>query len=708
MPSVIQGFEYDIFISYRHNDNRSGWVTDFVNALQEELAATIKEPINIYFDKSPHNGLLEMHNVNKSLEGKIKCLIFIPIISQTYCDPKSFAWQNEFCVFNKLSKEDPYGRDIKLNNGNVMSRILPIKIHDLDDEDKEVIEREIEHPLRAIEFIFRAPGVNRPLTVHDNPEKNLTYLNYRDQINKVANSIKQLINVIKKPDGFVQQVNREENTSSGRHYFSSRGVKWVASILILLALIFFVAYYFNPIKKEPAIGKARVMVMPFTIADSSHSYFASGITVDLVTEMGKIRSFSTISWNTSFNYTNTDKSYQEIARETQANYFLIGVVQRNITQVRINVSLIDPMTSETVWTSSWDEDESKIFDIQKQIAVEVSKELNIQLTPEEDKLLSARYRTSVMEAYDLLLRARSELRNFYNDPQPLYIAKKYLDRALTLDPNFSDALILKAYTRVELSWMEGLDPFVEFREAKSEIDRALLYNPNSSDAYAVSGLINFFFSWDMEKSRNDFEKSWQLTNYGESPFYQCNCGYIGYNIAKGDYTNAIKIIEKVEKLDPYYPFGMLERLIIFRSTGELNALKKAFHSADDSRINPFLAAYYYEVGEYGKSLEAFKKENLDFIWPSTYLANVYYKSGFIEKSDSIMQNMIARSNKERNIDFGLAVLYAARKDKENALKWYISAFEKHDFWIPYTRGDADLKLIVNEPEVQKILKSIHL
>jgi hypothetical protein len=37
MSSIVPGFEYDIFISYRHNDNRSDWVTDFVNALQEEF-----------------------------------------------------------------------------------------------------------------------------------------------------------------------------------------------------------------------------------------------------------------------------------------------------------------------------------------------------------------------------------------------------------------------------------------------------------------------------------------------------------------------------------------------------------------------------------------------------------------------------------------------------------------------------------------------
>ena len=187
MPSIIPRFENDIFISYRHNDNRSGWVTEFVKALQEELSATIKEPISVYFDSNPHDGLLETHNVDKSLEGKLKCLIFIPILSQTYCDPKSFAWQHEFVAFKNLAKEDQFGRDIKLINGNVASRILPIKIHDLDAEDKATIENEIGGVLRAIEFIYKEPGVNRPLKPSD------------DRTLKVANAIKEIINALKNP-----------------------------------------------------------------------------------------------------------------------------------------------------------------------------------------------------------------------------------------------------------------------------------------------------------------------------------------------------------------------------------------------------------------------------------------------------------------------------------------------------------------------------
>ncbi|HWA35845.1 MAG TPA: hypothetical protein VG737_17000 [Cyclobacteriaceae bacterium] len=199
MPSIIPGFEYDIFISYRHNDNRSGWVTEFVNALQEELAATIKDPLTIYFDMNPKDGLLETHSVDKSLEGKLKCVIFIPVISQTYCDPKSFAWQHEFCAFNTLSKTDLIGRDITVSNGNVGSRILPVKIHDLDAEDLAIIEKELNGALRAIEFIYKEPGVNRPLKSTDNKTDNQNKTDYKNQVNKVANAIKEIVTGIKSP-----------------------------------------------------------------------------------------------------------------------------------------------------------------------------------------------------------------------------------------------------------------------------------------------------------------------------------------------------------------------------------------------------------------------------------------------------------------------------------------------------------------------------
>ncbi len=194
MPSIIPGYQYDVFISYRQKDNKlDGWVTGFVNTLKNEIEATFKEDISIYFDENPHDGLHEHHEVDDSLREKLKCLILIPIVSQTYCDPKCFAWEHEFKVFVEQAGNDQFGLKTKLAGGNVASRVLPVKIHDLDRGDEKLFESEVGGVMRSIDFIYKAAGVNRPLTPNDNPDKNLNQTYYRDQINKVANATKEVI-----------------------------------------------------------------------------------------------------------------------------------------------------------------------------------------------------------------------------------------------------------------------------------------------------------------------------------------------------------------------------------------------------------------------------------------------------------------------------------------------------------------------------------
>ena len=156
MASIIPGYEYDIFISYRQKDNKhDGWVTEFVDNLKGELESTFKEEISVYFDINPHDGLLETHDVDASLKEKLKCLIFIPIISRTYCDPKSFAWEHEFKAFVEQASKDQFGLKVKLPNGNVASRVLPVRIHDLDSADIKLCESIIGGVLRGVDFIYK-------------------------------------------------------------------------------------------------------------------------------------------------------------------------------------------------------------------------------------------------------------------------------------------------------------------------------------------------------------------------------------------------------------------------------------------------------------------------------------------------------------------------------------------------------------------------
>jgi len=57
MPAILPGYEYDIIISYRQNDNKpykqaggDSWVTNFVDTLKDELEDTRKNPVSIYFN----------------------------------------------------------------------------------------------------------------------------------------------------------------------------------------------------------------------------------------------------------------------------------------------------------------------------------------------------------------------------------------------------------------------------------------------------------------------------------------------------------------------------------------------------------------------------------------------------------------------------------------------------------------------------------
>jgi TolB-like protein len=233
-----------------------------------ELEATFKEEISVYFDENPHDGLLETHHVDKSLEGKLKCLVFIPIISQTYCDPKSFAWQNEFLAFNKNARSDQFGMDIKLLKGNVASRVLPVRIHDLTFEDKALFEKELGSVLRPVDFIFKSPGVCRPLRSNeDSPSSNQTKLFYRDQINKVANSIREII------DGMLPQ-QQPGNVTHGPVYakLAARQKKIlgkkhiaIASVLALIGLVVVVWLMSrgNNQKNARELRDATIAILPF-------------------------------------------------------------------------------------------------------------------------------------------------------------------------------------------------------------------------------------------------------------------------------------------------------------------------------------------------------------------------------------------------------------------------------------------------------------
>ena len=484
MPSLIQGYEYDIFISYRHKDNKyDGWVADFVANLKKELEATFKEEISIYFDANPHDGLLEMHHVDKSLEGKLRCLLFIPIISQTYCDTKSFAWEHEFCAFNKMAKSDAIGRDIKLKNGNVGSRILPIRIHELDAEDKVVLEHELGGVLRSVEFIYKSAGVNRPLrAVEDHPQDNLNKTFYRDQINKVANAIKEIVSVIRKPDSYAGNSRLSKPVSLTRQLATpvqKRRITRVAVGIIALILLSFLLYRYTPWNIKPAdkTTDKSIAVLPFINMsdDPEQKYFSDGMMEEILNQLTKIRDLKVTSRTSSVLYRDSKLPLREIAKELGVAHVVEGSVRKAGNNVRITIQLIEANSDKHLLSETYDRSLSDIFSIQTEISTSIARQLNALLSREEEKQLKA-IPTSSQEAYDYYLQGIDLFRNGnYKEASELYT------KAIDLDPKFTLAYLARSHVFASMFFNKGDSWIGKDHLAWVDLEQATLLAPDLVD-----------------------------------------------------------------------------------------------------------------------------------------------------------------------------------------------------------------------------------
>jgi TolB-like protein len=442
MASLIPGYEYDIFISYRQKDNKyDGWVTEFVDHLKLELEATFKEEVTVYFDNNPHDGLLEIHEVNASLKEKLKCLVFIPIISQTYCDLKSFAWRHEFCAFNQMLKGDPLGRDIKLAGGNVASRILPIKIHDLDPEDRTLLEYELGGALRSIEFIFRSAGVNRPLNSSDNPDKNLNKSFYRDQINKVANAVKEIITALRKHNQ--QNSDIRINVVKIKPAYDTISLKpgILIGSLVILTLIVLTYFFFSNRSDSSNQVEKSIAVLPFKndSPEEENTYFTNSIMAEVINNLQTIKDLRVVSHNSVDRFKDSEKaSTTEIAKKLDVNYIVLGNVQKYATRVIVKVKLIEAKNGRQLWADSYNKEingTKNIFSIQSRIAEAIASKLKVIITTEEKEIIEKTPTTSLY-AYDLYQRGNEEYWKYLadkNNTNELEKAEELFHRSLKSD-----------------------------------------------------------------------------------------------------------------------------------------------------------------------------------------------------------------------------------------------------------------------------------
>jgi len=657
MASIIPGYEYDIFISYRQKDNKyGGWVTKFVDELKGELDATFKEDISIYFDVNPHDGLLEMHHVGKSLEGKLKTLILIPIISQTYCDPNCFAWQYEFCAFNKMAKGDSFGLDVKLKGGNVASRILPVKINDLDPEDNELLEKELGGFLRAIEFIYKEPGVNRPLTPGDDPKTNLNRASYRNQINKVALAIKEIISTIKQP------VLKGDVSAKTREAVSESVTELERSIAVL-----------------PFINDS---------SDQENAYFINGVMEEILNNLQRIKDLRVISRTSVEKFRGQNKSIPEIARELGVNYIVEGSGQKYGTAFRLRVQLIMAARESHLWGESFQQkitEVEDIFNIQTKIAESIANELNAVISPEEKKRIEKTPSIN-LAVYEQYLKARSYYGDFTRES--LNKALEFLNSGVEQSPDWAPLYVGLAEVWFTIQAAGYEPPSVAGPKILENLNIALELDPELSDVHYLNALIAHMVEWDWKKSEGEYLKALAINpNHASARMY-----YAGLLMVLQRDDEALAQTQLAYSLDPLNSLIKLGYAIALIGVGDYKSgLSLAEEVAADDPGNIVAHSFIYVVASRFKDYE--KLLNSDrYLLPMFIkvdqsffdeIHRIFKESGIFEAYKELL-SYLEKFAENNYIQFWeMAMRYMVAEQPEKAMDWIEKGYELHDPQMTY-------------------------
>jgi TolB-like protein len=700
MPSLIPGFKYDIFISYRQKDNKGDrWVSEFVEALKTELESTFKDEISVYFDINPSDGLLETHDVDASLKEKLKCAVFIPVISRTYVDPKSFAWVHEFKAFIEQASRDQYGLKVKLAGGNVASRVLPVQIHDLDAEDKKLVENELGGFMRGIEFIFKSPGVNRPLLAkEENPQENVNHTNYRDQINKVANAIKEIITGLRNPDHEVKGKagDIESESISGKN----RRNKIIAGVLIVLALI--VAGYFiiPELIKPVKVTEKSIAVLPFEnySDDPSQEAACLSLTDEIIRHLYKIRSIDRIApMQSVIQYKGSKENPSKIASDLKVNYLVLGNYKKYGDKVRVNVYLVDPNADKYIWEDQYDNVYSaeEVITIQSDIALKIAGGLDANLTEEENKSIT-KIGTRNDAAFEALQIAKSIsfMTTGASVTQLADSGMKYALKATELDPYYGEA-----YAYAGMFMLTSAGAFGsggnEFQRIVPEAiryeKRALSLDPECAAAYTIQGVYELYYEYNFIKADSALRKAADLEPNGNYLYYVL----IDFYVKMGNYLEAVNLIN----------LCMQKGMDFEENTVFLAMMKGSGFSASHYEIYNFqykaniidasLGERFFWLQEYDSALfylnrsKTSKPELGPLPKYQSYIAVASFKIGRNRECESIIESLKEKSKYTLigSADFYVAGAYSMINRKDSAFVWLEKAYQTRSPEISWLKAD---------------------
>lgn len=532
--------------------------------------------------------------------------------------------------------------------------------------------------------------------------------------------------------------------------------KWMMGVLaVILACV--VIYFNYPHKSDSKGLDKSIAVLPFKneSSDSTNTYFVNGLMESTLIKLQKINDLKVISRTTSEKYRQSQKSAPEIAKELEVNYLVEGSGQKSGDLVLLNIQLIDAVTDKPIWSKQYKRKFEDIFDLQNDIAQQISIATKALVTPQELKNIQKKP-TDNLQAYDYYLQAldpyysRTQeglneaislfkkaiehdqqfavayaniaisyyfLDRFQKEKQYTNEINRYSDQALLYDSKSDICLTAKALYYIENK---------EYRLALPHLNKAVEYNPNSALAYRMLAdfyayyepntkkyLLNALHGVQLDASGSDSTAVsygyLQLSNaLVQAGFFDQALKYVNYSLAydaNNYYAPHLKIFVRFAKNDNWEQTQRLLTDLWKKDTSRLDILQ------DLAKVSygqeKYDSAYYY----YDKFVRAREAYNLNiYVEENVKIAHVYKMMGQSQKADSLFADYVAYADAlqspYRNAALAMKHAYLGEEDEAIEQLKDFSQMNNLQYWFLLMDKDPLLKPLMKYPEFNTAINKI--
>ncbi|MCP4668266.1 MAG: tetratricopeptide repeat protein, partial [Deltaproteobacteria bacterium] len=335
----------------------------------------------------------------------------------------------------------------------------------------------------------------------------------------------------------------------------------------------------------PLPAKPSIAVLPFVnmSGDPDQEYIADGISENIITGLSYISELFVIARNSTFVYKGRPVKVQQVSKDLGVRYVLEGSVQKAGNRVRVTAQLVDATTGHHLWAERYDRNLQDLFALQDEITLKILTALQVKLT--EGEQARTWHTTDNLEAWGYVVKGGGLFSRFAKEDNAK--ARKLIERALEIDPEYALAWTM-------LAWTHFIDAWLGYSESRTaSITRAVAFAEKSwsiddiqPDVHALWNSI-FLIQGQYEKAISAGEKSIALGP--NSALCHVLLAYSMHFV--GRFDEAVVLAEKSIRLTPYCPDWFLSILAqSYRQAGRyeeaLVTFKKALERARKNKGNP--------------------------------------------------------------------------------------------------------------------------